>query len=99
MTTTPLADAHWKMMLALWPTQPTDFVGRAEACDFRDLEKHMMQFAAIVDEYLTVIGDAAKSNDSGVDVKQFREVLANALQGNATFELDQAARRAEGEVQ
>jgi hypothetical protein len=71
----------------------TRIVGEADANDATCLTDDLRDFAKIVDEFVAAIGSYAGSNFNRIDEKLFANVLTDAVEGNALFELQSAGER------
>lgn len=59
--------------------------------DYGAVNAHMMEAAAIVDEWCASLGDILSDNTTAsVDLRLFKEPLTYALDGNASYAFEQA---------
>jgi hypothetical protein len=59
--------------------------------DFGAVNAHMLEAAAIVDEWVASLGNVLADNTTAsVDLRSFKEPLTYALDGNATYAFEQA---------
>src|SRR5262245_24393213 len=72
---------------------PTRIVGEPDMADARALIDDLDAICSIVDPMVAAIGHYAESNFGQLDQSLFTDQLHGALDGNATFEIEQAARR------
>jgi hypothetical protein len=77
--------------------RPTRIVGEADAADARNLIDDLAALWGIVDPVVAAVGACAAENFSGIDRTLFTDQLRGALEGNATFALEEAARRIEAD--
>src|SRR5215470_12913371 len=73
--------------------RPARIVGEPELADARNLIDDLQAVASIVDPIIVAIGDYAEANFGRLDASLFKDQLRGALEGNATFEIEQVARR------
>jgi hypothetical protein len=60
--------------------------------DFRHLADHIREAAGLFDEWLAVIGHQVNvSAPGGVDMRVFEDAFSAAVEGNATFVVEQVA--------
>lgn len=63
-----------------------------EPDDFRELCRDLRAFADIIDPVIEAFGEATDLHSTrNVDLKVFENVLSDALDGNATFEIERSA--------
>jgi len=74
--------------------RPTRIVGEPDMDDAHGLIDDLDIICGIVDPIIAAIGDYAAENFYGVDRELFRDQLRGALDGNATFDIESAARTA-----
>jgi len=74
--------------------RPTRIVGEPDMNDAHGLVDDLDALCAIVDPIVAAIGDYAAENFHGIDRALFRDQLRGALDGNATFDIESAARSA-----
>jgi len=92
-----LRDAHGELIADIIRYRPPRSVVSAVGDDFRDLANHLTAIAKAFDRYVAVLGDVARGHDSRIDVQPFARPAWGEIEGNAVFELDQAAERADRE--
>ena len=68
-------------------------IGQPEPDDARALVKDLFDLASFIDPLIEALGEEAQSQFGGIDLKLFRNQLRDALDGNATYELEAAAER------
>jgi hypothetical protein len=66
--------------------------------DFKKRLEHLCAFAKVIDGYLFDLGLELRQHSNEIELDQFENQLADALQGNATFSINQAIERAELEA-
>lgn len=71
----------------------TNIVGEADDQDAESLIDDLEAIWQIVDSLIEKIGAYAADNLHGIDIALFRDQLRGALEGNATFNLHEAAER------
>jgi hypothetical protein len=71
----------------------TRIVGEADANDATLLADDLRDVAKIVDAFVAEIGSYAGSNFNRIDEKLFANVLSDAIDGNALYELETAGER------
>lgn len=71
----------------------TRIVGEADANDATCLADDLRDAAKIIDAFVAEIGSYAGSNFNGIDEKLFANVLSDAVEGNALYELETAGER------
>lgn len=81
------------MVAKLAGLQLTRIVGEADANDATCLADDLRDAAKIIDAFVAEIGSYAASNFNGINEKQFRDVLTDAVEGFAIFELETAGER------
>ena len=77
--------------------RPARIVGAADAADARNLIDDLTALTAIVDPVIAAVGAYAAENFVGIDRAPFTDQLRGALEGNATFVLEETARRIEAD--
>jgi uncharacterized phosphosugar-binding protein len=90
--TTPIEIAHAAMLAGLArlvvPVIPAD----NEPAHFDALGQHMLDIAEVVDDYMTAIGDHVAENATvKIDLSLFAAPLLATIEGNAFFEIENAA--------
>lgn len=61
-------------------------------CEFTAVIDHMREVAGIVDEWCAAIGHEVSDNSSSrVDIDLFRSPMTDAIDGNATWEVEKQA--------
>jgi len=88
-----LRDAGMKLACLI----PHAIVGDPTMADAKALQQDLDAIAAIVDPVVNAVGRYAQSNFGRIDLSLFTDQLRDALDGNATFEIEQAARTWEEE--
>jgi hypothetical protein len=73
--------------------RPVRIVGEPDLNDAHNLIDDLEAVSSIVDPIVAAIGDYAESNFGKLDTSLFKDQLRGALDGNATFEIESAARR------
>lgn len=71
------------------------FNGEANSGDFKSMIADCEQIARRTDDLIEAIGNEAKYHDRQIDAALFRNQLRDALDGNAFFDLNEAADRAD----
>src|SRR6476620_9126500 len=66
-------------------------VGEPDRHDAEDLVANLRRLAAIIDPVVAAIGSYASHHFGWVDQRLFKDQLLGALDGNATFAIEQAA--------
>lgn len=72
---------------------PTRIVGFPDMADARGVIDDLDAVCAIVDPLIKAIGEYAEQHFGSLDQSLFTDQVLGALDGNATFEIEQAARR------
>jgi hypothetical protein len=72
---------------------PARIVGDADAADALALRDDLDVIWQRVDRLIEAYGDYAASHFNGIDTGLFKDQVRGALEGNATFELEEAAGR------
>jgi hypothetical protein len=87
--------AHGILVTKLATVRPNRIVGGyADDADLETRASHLMDVARIVDAYILAIGCDVKDNTPcAIDLVDFTDQLAAAIEGNAIFQLSQTARR------
>ncbi len=88
----PIEIAHAAMLAGLArlvvPVIPAD----NEPAHFDALGQHMLDVAEVVDDYMTAIGDhLAENATTKIDLSLFAAPLLATIEGNAFFEIENAA--------
>jgi hypothetical protein len=92
-TPSPL-DAAWRDLAVFTAgITPARIVGEADAADALALRDDLDLIWQRVDRLIEAYGDYAASHFNGIDTGLFKDQLRGALEGNATFELEEAAGR------
>jgi hypothetical protein len=76
---------------------PHTIYGDPTMQDAKALQQDLDAIAAIVDPVVNAVGRYAQSNFGRIDMALFTDQLRDALDGNATFDIEQAARAWEEE--
>jgi hypothetical protein len=71
----------------------TRIVGEADGNDATLLADDLRDAAKIMDEFVAAMGSYAGSNFNRIDEKLFANVLSDAIDGNALYELETAGER------
>mgnify|MGYP001598898460 CR=1 FL=1 len=71
----------------------TNIFGEADEHDAKNLTYNLCEIWEIIDPMLEAIGDYAGENFNGIDRSLFKNVLRDALVGNATYEIESAGER------
>lgn len=77
----------------------TRVIGEPDANDAAMLADDLRDTAKIVDEFVAALGSYAASNLNGIDEKMFVNVLSDAVDGNALYEIETAGERLTEELQ
>jgi hypothetical protein len=87
--------AHGILVTHLATVRPNRIVGGyADDADLETRASHLMDVARIVDAYILAVGCDVKDNTSyAIDLADFTDQLAAAIEGNAIFQLSRTARR------
>ena len=94
-STNPISVAHFAMIKEMARMQPAKIGVSASPEDFEDVADYMVRLAATFDRLLIAVGESVKENAlCQIDLKDFTGVVADAIQGNALFNIDQAANAA-----
>jgi hypothetical protein len=64
-----------------------------DASDANAVRADVLAIARLTDPLILAVGEHLAENFSGVDLDQFRDQVLGAVEGNATHECDEAARR------
>jgi hypothetical protein len=91
-------ESYEQLLQQLQGIKPHKIVGCADTADFEERLEHLRAFAKVIDGYLFDLGLELKRHSNEIDLDQFEDQLADALQGNATFSIEQAIERAELEA-
>jgi hypothetical protein len=95
-STNPISVAHFAMIKELARMQPAKISVSGAPEDFEDVADYIVRLAATFDRLLLAVGESVKENAlCQVDLNDFTGVVADAIQGNATFDIDQAAQAAQ----
>jgi hypothetical protein len=86
------------MLEELRGIRPHKIIGCADTADIQERLDHLRAFAKVVDGYLFDLGLELKQHVNDLELDLFENQLAGALDGNATFDLEEAIRRAELEA-
>jgi len=89
----PVRKACLEAAVRLVSLTPTRIVGAPDMADARALIDDLDAICTIVDPVVAAIGHYAEANFGRLDQSLFIDQLHGALDGNATFEIEQAARR------
>ena len=91
----PAAEAHGLLVTKLAVVRPNRIAGgSADAADLVGRATHLMDIARIVDAYILALGRDVKENTTeAIDLAEFTDQLTGAIEGNATYQLSEAARR------
>ena len=91
----PAAEAHGLLVTKLAVVRPNRIAGgSADAADLVRRATHLMDIARIVDAYILALGRDVKENTTeAIDLAEFTDQLTGAIEGNATYQLSEAARR------
>ncbi len=84
-----VADAARKLL----NLRMTNIFGEADEHDAKNLTYNLCEIWEIIDPMLEAIGDYAGENFNGIDRSLFKNVLRDALVGNATYEIESAGER------
>ena len=90
--THPLRIAIEEAARRLWRLQPTELCSYPTMADAKEFLQDLDAITDIVDALVLEYGRYARSHFGRVDVREFTDQLRNALDGNATFEIERAAR-------
>ncbi len=91
----PIGKAHYAMIRELCRMHIPHLPVTPEGEDFDDVADYLTRVAHIVDLFVKDVGAEVKSNALNVvDLRQFENVLLNALEGYATSEIEQASEAA-----
>lgn len=93
----PVRKACLEAAVKLAALMPTRIVGEPDMADANALIDDLDAICAIVDPVIAAIGEYAESNFGRLDRSLFADQLRGALEGNAMFEIEQAARRLVGQ--
>lgn len=85
---TALQRAHLTAVSKLAGIQFTVIRGEADDKDAENLRDDLVALWRIVDPLILAIGEYAKEHFAALDLSDFKDQLQGALDGNATFELD-----------
>lgn len=89
--TRPIALAHQTMLTKLAALRAPHIYVNPDPEEFGAVNEYLLDVARIVDECLLAVGREVKCNSSRrIELRDFTNVLRNALEGNATFQVDQA---------
>jgi len=89
----PVRKACLAAAVKLVSLTPTRIVGEPDIADARGLIDDLDTICTIVDPVITAIGAYAEAHFGRLDQSLFTDQLHGALDGNATFEIEQAARK------
>lgn len=89
---------HANLISALSQIKPNVIFGAPDRQDLEARKDHLLAIAGAVDAYILAIGRDTGHRANGIDLKLFTDVAADALSGNATYTLDEAAERVEAEM-
>jgi hypothetical protein len=89
----PVGAALARAAARLATLAPARIVGEPDLADARNLIDDLHALCAIVDPVIAAIGDYAESHFGRLDTALFADQLRGALEGNATFEIEAAARK------
>lgn len=99
---TPVAaviSAQSAMIAKLASLKPHPIPTFPEPEDFMERAAHMREVALAVDAYILALGQDAKENVRGsFDLSLFTSPLSDAINGNATYELESYAEELEDEM-
>lgn len=91
-STNPISVAHFAMIKELARMQPAKIGISASPEDFEDVADYLVKLAATFDRLLLAVGESVKENAlCQINMKDFTGVVADAIHGNATYNVDQAA--------
>jgi hypothetical protein len=93
----PVRKACLEAAVKLAALMPTRIVREPDMADANALIDDLDAICAIVDPVIAAIGQYAESNLGRLDRSLFADQLRGALEGNAMFEIEQAARRLVGQ--
>lgn len=92
VATHPLAKAQSAMVGELVRLAAPKLSVNPEPEDFEDVADYLLRAARIVDAFIKEVGlEVQSSATTRIDMKCFTDVLKDALEGNATFEIDRCA--------
>lgn len=89
----PVRKACLAAAVKLVSLTPTRIVGEPDMADARGLIDDLDAICTIVDPVVAAIGSYAEAHFGRLDQSLFTDQLHGALDGNATFEIEQAARK------
>jgi len=92
-STHPVGAALARAAARLATLAPARIVGEPDLADPRNLIDDLYALCAIVDPVIAAIGDYAESHFGRLDTALFADQVRGALEGNATFEIEAAARK------
>jgi len=96
----PLAKAQAMMVGELARLVAPKLSANPEPEDFEDVADYLLRGARIIDEWIKEVGLEVRSASIGnVDINDFTDVLKNAVEGFATYEIDTAAEAVRDERQ
>ena len=83
----------WNDMVALLQASPPPSVGQfMDDGDFEDIAEHLRdKLARYADQYIRSLGAFCAEHSHSIDVEPFADPLSTAIEGNALWELEQAA--------
>ncbi len=87
--TTLLLNAHADLVTELINCRPHRILGCADAADFRERGEHLIAIAKAFDAYILAIGEDIKQHARGsVDMAVFTNVVSDAVDGMASYEIE-----------
>lgn len=89
----PVRKACIEAAVKLVALQFKPIVGEPDMSDAKALQQDLDAIASIVDPIILAVGHYAKSNFGRIDLDLFTDQLRRALDGEATYEIEQAAAR------